>query len=112
MPDLAAHAHRCSHVFRKGIYGERNIRTHIENFVASGRIIYRLSDYGCDIGDMSEGALLFPIAEDGHRFALEQLVHKNAYHVPIPITDVLLFAINVAWPKDDIIQSEHFVRNP
>ena len=60
----------------------------------------RLRHHRRHIVDVAERARLRPVAEDRHRLPLKDLVHEDADHVAIAISDVLTRAEDVVGPKD------------
>src|SRR5207249_1100832 len=91
---------------------EGHVGSNIEYLIASGRKLDGLGDDWSHIVDVRESPFLLPVTEDRHGFALQKLIHENPDDVTVAVTDILEFAINVMWTKDDIVQTKHFVRNP
>src|SRR3990167_8352346 len=56
---------------------------------------------------MGERAGLEAVTEHGDRVALQRLAHEDPHHVAVWITDVLVGAVHVVWPEDDVRQAEH-----
>ena len=60
---------------------------------------------GATVVDVAEGSRLRAVAEDGHRLALQDLVHEDADDVAVAIGDVLMRAVDVVRAKDDVVQA-------
>lgn len=65
----------------------------------------------------AERARLLAVAEDGHRLALEQLIHEDADDVPIAVAEVLSFPAHVVRAHlggdrfvDQVHRARHVVR--
>ena len=99
-------AHRLHHEFRECVNGSRCIGTDVERLARCHRYLHGASDMRGDIGNVRVGARLLAIAEDAQRLTLHDVIHEDAYDIPIPVADVLSFAINIVRPKNGVIQAK------
>ena len=92
--------------------GVRSICPHVKDAVSRRGIIDTFGDDRSHVVDVGEGPLLSAITEDGHRFPAQQLIHEDTNHIPVAISDVLPFAIDVVRAEDYVIEAEHLVTDP
>jgi hypothetical protein len=94
MNDMGPNPHGLSHFFGDFDHPIRPIGPDIEDSIVRFRHKRSSGDNGCHVGNVAEGALLFSIAENGHRFSLKDLIHENADHIPVAVADILIFPIS------------------
>ena len=90
--------------------GVRNICTNVDDLVDC---LWKVDTAGYMRGhivNVAECPGLFTIAENSQGFTLHDLVHEDANHIAVAVTDILIFAINIVRPEDDVIQAKELMR--
>ena len=64
---------------------------------------------GSYVINIAESSGLAAIAENSERLVLHELIHKNTDDVPVAVTYVLIFSIDVVRSEYDIVEAEHFM---
>ena len=85
----------------------RRLRSDVKHFPVCGRIIDSVGNRPGNIGDVRESTGLFSITENGAGLVVQDLVHEDPDHVPIPVSCVLPFPVHIVRTKHDIVESEH-----
>jgi len=98
--------HRCRDGIRQFQQRVGLIRTDVERLVPRLRSVDRLRHHRRHIVNVAERARLRPVAEDGHRLLLQDLIHEDADHVAIAVADILARAEDVVRPEDDVVEAE------
>src|SRR6516162_10185030 len=106
---LAFRTHGFRNDSAKLVNGKGDIRAHVEDLVACSRVVDGSGDDRRHVVNVGERALLFAVAEDGHRLPFHDLVHEYSHDVAVTIGDVLAFAIDVVGAEHDVIQAEHLM---
>src|SRR5208337_344825 len=103
MNHLIFRSHRASDQLSEIIHRMRQVSANVEYFISGVRLVNGPSYDWSNIIYVCECSLLSAIPKNSHRFTLQQLIHENANHVSISITDVLALPIHVVRPEDDVI---------
>jgi hypothetical protein len=108
--DLGLLAESGRHDLREMFHRIGCVAANVDDLVAGRRKLDGAGQVRRDIVDIAEGPALGAVAEDGQRAATENLVHEDAENVAIGVAEVLVLAIDVVGPEDDVVQTEHLVR--
>ena len=107
MPDLALDLHRLHDILGELIDGERLVGADVEDLVVGIGQLDGPGDVRGDVGGIAERPRLRAVAEHRQWLAAHQLVHEDPDHIAIPIPDVLVLAVDVVRPEDDVVEPEH-----
>ena len=72
---------------------------------------HRTGDQRRHVTDIAKRPLLASISKNTHRLFLHGLVHEDADHIAVAVANILLLAVHIVRPKNNVVQSEHPVRD-
>ena len=104
---VVRHIHGAGDCLCELTYGTRRVRSDVEHAAVRTIDRYRAHDGINDVTHVAERSFLLAVAEDGHRFGLQNLIHEDPDDVAVAIADVLELAIHVMGSEDHVIETEH-----
>src|SRR5690606_32840515 len=81
-------------------HGVRLIGADVEGFADGFRTESRPSDHRRYIANVRERAGLAPVSEDRHGLPGHDLIHEDAHYVAIPVSNVLVLAVDIVRAED------------